>query len=138
DGSGQQPPEQRLWPQGQAHRGPRGASVTHDTDADDIPLAVDGLDDLRRAGSNSVSPARLSTRLPDPSSTASSRYSAPLRATSLPPASVRVRVMVSSRQPPKEKPRTLSGLGSRGACAVRRRIALMRPRSSRGLNGLPT
>jgi len=31
--------------------------------------------------------------------------------------------------------RTLSGLGSRGACAARRRIALMRPRSSRGLNG---
>ena len=56
----------------------------------------------------------------------------------LPIIMLTARDTVSSRQPPKEKPRTLSGLGSRGACAERRSTALMRPRSSRGLKGLAT
>src|SRR4029077_16528133 len=160
---GEQPPEEALWPRRKKHVRAVPYSVTTPTPitypSPYTVLMICGArasspricrrrltrtSMLRSKGSasrprrSSVSCARVSTRLPAPSSTASSRYSAPLRATSRPSELARVRVTVSSRQPPKEKPRTFSGRGSRGACAERRSTALMRPRSSRGLKGLAT
>jgi len=125
--------------QDNAHHGPQAVQSLTDIDPDDITLAVNGLDDLGCARvitqdlpqaadahvdaavegvgvaprSNSVSCVRLSTRLPDPSSTPAAGI--PRRSGQGLAGSIGEGAGDGIQPPATEgKPRTLSGLGPAG------------------------